>query len=75
MLTQPCHPVRSNNKRALDAVWTNDELTMSTHELNVFLKLNQLTKDEVTHLRKARRRIRSRGYSADHRIKVLNAGK
>ena len=64
-------PVRSNNKRALDLCWSEQQLTMSKLELDEYLKSHPMSTRELNLLRKARRRYRCRGYSAKHRIKSL----
>ena len=61
--------VACNNKRALDAKWSDDLLQMSIKDMNRYVKTHSMSEDEVAELRAARRRYKSRVDQLVHRIK------
>ena len=53
----------SNNKTQLDSVWPEELFTMSTADLNQYLRRARLSTKQEQHLKQARRRYKSRGYA------------
>ena len=66
---EACPDVRSNNKMAEDKQWSLEEMTMGVTELNRYMKKHGFTSAQMKELRLARRRMKGRIYSRDHRVK------
>ena len=66
-------PVFSNNKTQLDAVWPEELFTVSTSQLNQYIRRAHLSPDQEEHLKQARRRYKSRGYARKARTATAAA--
>lgn len=64
--------VMDNDKRLLDAQWSEDLLCMPTAELNEWLKTSGLTPKQQDDLKKARRRKQNRVYQRRARVKRIS---
>lgn len=63
--------VHQNNKRSLDARWSDEQLDMSNADLRRHLKVNPMSDEDVKALKEARRRKKNREYAKKARTKRL----